>query len=933
MPPVPAGYAVVRRLPSRRRAIYEALEHDPAGRRVALNVSLAPRLDPDDPACPLGWSAVDEIARIAEVVRRLDHPGIVRLVADHRDAPHPAFALAWCEGRRLDEDVVAALAPEDRLDIAIQAADLVAHAHDRAVILRDLKPGNLLVSRGPRITLIDLDLAVHGPAGGGPAGTWRWTAPEQAVLEGRDIDQRADLYALGTLLHFLVTGRALWSEGRAAVAEQLRDAGPNQHDVPEFYRPLLNGLIQADPARRIGSASDVLRELRGLRAGAAPRRWPLPLTRSPPWLQPPELDEQHGPGDRIAAAEARLAAHDLAMAAAHAEAALALAPASPEALLCLASVRLAAGQRSAGHELLDLLVRALPADAADPLQRRVIARLVSAFRPVDALAVATRRGGADLLDDLAGLLREWLHHVTYGLSHDERAAQAVRQPQACDAHGITAVLAATIRLRSRVAPASPHAAALPRCLARLGDGPVGEREVARVLDAVARAGRDGVAGSPPRHASPASEPGHAARLPATAPRIAGEAAPTTVEDAVAVAERLLAAGELEAAGTLLGRWMVANDRTRQSAALWLAAARVMIEAGQWREARDAAARALELAAGGPPELVFDASLQLALACLRLDDLDRAVAHAERCVGLRRDAEVAWDIALAAQQRRGDPGDPVARATAAVAACPGSARLHRRLALAAWHAGQLDPALVSARRALALAPDDPRCWQTRGALLLADGRAAQALRLADAFDLACDPGPHSAEIRLHAWLMLDEPRRALAAGHAVLAAHAEQASTWESLALAWLALGLPDEALNAALVVERLPIAPARAARLPCLVAFAQPVTLDEIRGAARDAALLAPGDPDAAFLHAVTLLAAEEDDMARTWLRDLVGRDPGYAPDLAVQIALAAAPPALRLAGTLCAVALGPVTAARARRAHRLASWAVPGSRSDAADV
>ena len=382
MPLLPAGYTVVRRLPSRRRAIYEAIEHGPLGRRVALNVSLEPRLDPAAPACPLGWSPAREMARIVDVVRRLDHAGIVRLVADLGEATHPAFALAWCDGRPLDEEALAALSPEQRLDVAIQAADLLAHAHERGVIIRDFKPGNLLVSRGPRITLIDLDLAVHGrPTGGGPAGTWRWTAPEQAVLGGREIDHRADLYALGTFLYLLLTGRALWSEGRTAVPEQLRNAGPKQEDVPAVYRPLLNGLLQADPDRRIGSASEVRLELRRLGDGAAPRRWPLLLTESPGWLRPPDVDERSSASQRVAAAEAELAAHDLSAAAAHAEAALALAPASPEALLCLSSVRLAAGQRTAGHQLLDRLVHALPPDLAEPLRCRVIARLVSAFRP------------------------------------------------------------------------------------------------------------------------------------------------------------------------------------------------------------------------------------------------------------------------------------------------------------------------------------------------------------------------------------------------------------------------------------------------------------------------------------------------------------------------------------------------------------------------
>src|ERR1041384_5501029 len=104
MPMVPAGYVVVRRLPSRSRAIYEAV--GARGERVALNVALAPRLEGDEPACPRGWRAEGGVERIVDVVRRLEHPGIVRLVAEHLGEEYPAFAVGWCEGRRLDEVVV-----------------------------------------------------------------------------------------------------------------------------------------------------------------------------------------------------------------------------------------------------------------------------------------------------------------------------------------------------------------------------------------------------------------------------------------------------------------------------------------------------------------------------------------------------------------------------------------------------------------------------------------------------------------------------------------------------------------------------------------------------------------------------------------------------------------------------------------------------------
>src|SRR5262245_31082372 len=155
---------LVRRLPSRRRVLHEAIHGREPWRRAAL-------------ALDHGDAGRRELRAMADAARRLDHPGIARLVEDGSDAPEPRVALAWCDGRRLDA-VIAGLTAPQRLDLAIQIAELVAHAHARGVVLRDLKPGNLLVTGETRVTLVDLDLARVGrPEPGRPAGTWRWTAP------------------------------------------------------------------------------------------------------------------------------------------------------------------------------------------------------------------------------------------------------------------------------------------------------------------------------------------------------------------------------------------------------------------------------------------------------------------------------------------------------------------------------------------------------------------------------------------------------------------------------------------------------------------------------------------------------------------------------------------------------------------------------------
>lgn len=84
---------------------------------------------------------------------------------------------------------------------------------------------------GVRVVLVDVDLARAGrPEAGRPAGTWRWTAPEQAVLDASEIDARSDVYALGTRGCFAFTGQPLFSAGPEAIREQLAEEREQQRD-------------------------------------------------------------------------------------------------------------------------------------------------------------------------------------------------------------------------------------------------------------------------------------------------------------------------------------------------------------------------------------------------------------------------------------------------------------------------------------------------------------------------------------------------------------------------------------------------------------------------------------------------------------------------------------------------------------------------------
>ncbi len=167
-----------------------------------------------------------EFTNDAEIARRflneaksyakVAHPNAVALHDFGQDEEGNLFiAMEYCEGvdlkrlitdhRRLEVGIA--------LDIVMQVADVLAHAHSNGVVHRDLKPENIMVRqsmRGGHVKVLDFGIArligegTRLTIAGSIAGTPRYMAPEQ--VEGRDIDHRADIYALGIVLFECLTG-------------------------------------------------------------------------------------------------------------------------------------------------------------------------------------------------------------------------------------------------------------------------------------------------------------------------------------------------------------------------------------------------------------------------------------------------------------------------------------------------------------------------------------------------------------------------------------------------------------------------------------------------------------------------------------------------------------------------------------------------------
>jgi len=175
-----------------------------------------------------------ELERERQVLARLEHPGIARLL-DGGVLPdgHPWLVMELADGPDLAAWLSGRPALPRRLAVFRQICAAVDHAHSHLIVHRDLKPGNIRVGAGDRVKLLDFGIAKLLDAERGEAKTRNlaltpeFAAPEQ--LDGGSVTTRTDVYALGTLLYLLLAGRAphaAFDGNWAAWIARVRDTDP-----------------------------------------------------------------------------------------------------------------------------------------------------------------------------------------------------------------------------------------------------------------------------------------------------------------------------------------------------------------------------------------------------------------------------------------------------------------------------------------------------------------------------------------------------------------------------------------------------------------------------------------------------------------------------------------------------------------------------------
>jgi eukaryotic-like serine/threonine-protein kinase len=235
--------------------------------------------------------------REANVLASLSYPSIIACLG-HGSLPtgEPWMAMEWCEGEdlatRLDRGP---LAPKDALTVTRAIAGALRAAHERGIVHRDVKPGNIILEGGDpaRARLIDFGLArirdtTTSTMTGTLLGTPAYMAPEQ-IRAASEVDGRADLYALGVILFECLTGRRPFvsSDVLGVITQALFEPAPRVRDIDPTLSPALDSLIRSllekDPDQRFGTASSVLdaleaRDLDHIASHPPPRMQPVGLT-------------------------------------------------------------------------------------------------------------------------------------------------------------------------------------------------------------------------------------------------------------------------------------------------------------------------------------------------------------------------------------------------------------------------------------------------------------------------------------------------------------------------------------------------------------------------------------------------------------------------------------------------------------------------------
>ena len=245
----------------------------------------------------------ERFEREAKAVSSLNHPHICTLHdVGEQDGVH-YLVMELVEGDTLQQRLEKGRLPLDQaLEYAIQIADALDKAHRQGVVHRDLKPGNIMITKSAGVKLLDFGLAkLKGDAGevsplsqmptqdpsapltaeGTIIGTLQYMAPEQ--LEGKEADARTDIFAFGAVVHEMVTGKkAFVGASQASLIGSIMNSEPPSISTLEAMTPpafdyVVRTALAKDPDDRWQTAHNLMGQIKWIVEGGTQVGIPAPV--------------------------------------------------------------------------------------------------------------------------------------------------------------------------------------------------------------------------------------------------------------------------------------------------------------------------------------------------------------------------------------------------------------------------------------------------------------------------------------------------------------------------------------------------------------------------------------------------------------------------------------------------------------------------------
>jgi len=213
----------------------------------------------------------------AKAASGLDHPNICTIYEiDETDDGQMFIAMGYYDGESLASRLERGSLPIDTaINIATQVAGGLAAAHAQGIIHRDIKPANIVITTDNQAKIVDFGLAKLDDRTaltqeGSTVGTVSYMSPEQA--QGREVDHRADVWALGVVLYEMITGRRPFAAAHEqAVVYRIinEDPSPIGDGFPAQVTDLITRALKRDPNSRVASMDEFLASLSSSRSGAS----------------------------------------------------------------------------------------------------------------------------------------------------------------------------------------------------------------------------------------------------------------------------------------------------------------------------------------------------------------------------------------------------------------------------------------------------------------------------------------------------------------------------------------------------------------------------------------------------------------------------------------------------------------------------------------